>query len=138
MIKHAPIFNTEKVIKLYEEKDGVPITYVCTTDLVNSDVPCDIFYRDTPHPDFGNRYFGIFVHPITKSTFITNADIVEDFDFGMIKDKEGDLWYSQSHHDCIFMDGSMIDGGRQYIRASGFVHLFKVKDGQMIEVTENE
>ncbi len=137
MIKHAPIFDIEKVIKTFEKRDGVPISYVCTSDLVNSDVPCDIFYRSTPHPNFGNRYFGLFVHPITKSTFITNADIVETFIFGMIKDKDGDMWYSQCHHDCLFIDDSMIDGGRQYIRASGPVWSYKVVDGEFVEM-ENE
>ena len=47
-IKHHPEFDIKKVIKHYEEKDGVPITYVCTTDLSASDNPIDIFFEDVP------------------------------------------------------------------------------------------
>jgi len=49
-VKHAPRFNTEKIAQMYSEKDGVSVTYVCTTDLNVSDSPFDIFYRETPHP----------------------------------------------------------------------------------------
>jgi hypothetical protein len=144
MIKHAPIFDTERVEKLYSKKDGVDITYVCSTDLDASDVPMDIFYRDTPHPEFGNKYFGLFRNPDPASDghlMITNADKVEDFEFGMIQDKDGNYWYSQSHHDCLFVDGKMIDGGRRYIRHSGEAELWKVKNGKMVRTVyskENE
>ena len=132
MIKHAPISDTAKVVEHFTKKDGVPITYVCTTDLKNSDVPVDVFYRATPHPDFGNKYFGLFKHPITDATMICNADVVEDLTFGMIKDNNGDYWYSKSHHDYLVVDDKMIDGGREYVRSNAEVHLFKVKDGMMI------
>ena len=59
-IHHDPLFDTAKVEKIYSEKDGVPVKYVCTTDLRASDVPVDVYYRETPHPQFGNRYFGIY------------------------------------------------------------------------------
>ena len=54
-IQHNPLFNTERVEELYTKKDGVEVKYVCTTDLKASDRPMDIFYRATPHPEFGNR-----------------------------------------------------------------------------------
>ena len=57
-IQHYPLFNIKKAEALYTEKDGVEVKYVCTTDLRNSDIPADIFYRETPHPQFGNYYFG--------------------------------------------------------------------------------
>jgi hypothetical protein len=136
MFKHAPQFDVKKIIKHYEEKDGVPITYVCTSDLTASDIPMDIFYRDTPHPQFGNKYFGLYIHPVTDHLMITNADKIESLDFGMIEDKDGNLWYSQSHHDCLFVDDQMIDGGRAYIRSAGPVQFFKVKDGKLIKVEE--
>ena len=58
-IKHDPIMNIKKAEEHYSEQDGVPVQYVCTTDLQRSDSPFDIFFRDTPHPEFGNRYFGL-------------------------------------------------------------------------------
>jgi|TARA_A200000159_G_C7324349_1_gene340259 hypothetical protein len=132
-IKHPSLFNTDKVAELYSKKDGVPVSYVCTTDLQNSDQPLDIFYRETPHPEFGNKYFGL------RSTsddrvLITNADIVEDYEFGMIQNKDGDWHYSSCHHDCLFIDGKMIDGGRAYIRSTGLDGIFKVKNGEFVNV----
>ena len=137
-IKHAPLFDTEKVEKFYSEKDGVPVKYVCTTATnVHATFAADVFYRETPHPEFGNRYFALYRNPYSENAeiMITNADTIEDFDFAMIKDKDGNYWYSSHRHDCLFMDGSMIDGGRSYTRSSGPVEYFKVKDGKFVDVT---
>jgi hypothetical protein len=126
-VKHAPRFNIEKIAQMYSEKDGVSVTYVCTTDLNVSDSPFDIFYRETPHPEFGNRYFGIGYS--NGRLVITNADRVESYDFGMIQDKEGAWWYSESHHACHFIEEKMIDGGRVYTRGNGY-EMFNLKDGK--------
>jgi len=131
-IRHPTIFDKDKVIEHYSKKDGVEVKYVCTTDLLNSDVPADIFYRETPHPEFGNRYFGLFNHPIKKHLMITNADMVEGFEFGMIKDSDNSWYYSSSHHDCLFIEGKMIDGGRQYIRSTGLDGVFKIVNGEFV------
>jgi hypothetical protein len=130
-IKHPKIFDTDIVESHYTEKDGVPVKYVCTTDLKASDRPADIFYRGTPHPEFGNRYFGLLRN--NDRVLITNADMVEDFEFGMIKDKHNQWFYSSSHHDCIFIDGKMIDGGRKYIRSTGTDGVFKIKNGSFVK-----
>ena len=130
-INHAPIFDVEKAIAHYEKKDKVQIKYVCTTDLRASDTPVDVFYRESPHPEFGNRYFGLYRN-YKGDVMITNADIVESLEFGMIKDKDGKYWYSSTHHDCLFIDGNMIDGGREYIRASGPVEVFKIVNGEFV------
>lgn len=133
-IKHPKVFanETDKIIDHYSRKDGVDIKYVCTTDLRNSDMPADVFYRETPHPEFGNRYFGLFNS--SDGLMITDADIIEDFEFGMIKDKDNNWYYSSSHHDCLFIEGKMIDGGRQYIRSTGLDGVFKIKDGEFVNV----
>ena len=132
-IHHSPIQDIEKIIEHYERKDGVSITYVCTSDLRASDVPVDIFYRSTPHPDFGNRYFGIFWDSIRNSVMICNADIIEDLEFPMIVGPDGRYYYSQSHHDYVSFDnGSVIDGGRVYARGHGY-EFYKVKNGEFIK-----
>jgi hypothetical protein len=131
MIKHFPITDTEKVCELYSEKDGVPIKYVCTTELHHDNIPVDIFYRSTPHPEFGNKYFGLYISK--DGLMISNADKVGDFTFGMVEDDDGNLQYSQYRHDYkSFNNGNMIDGGRSYIKHSGKVDVYKVKDGEMI------
>lgn len=131
-IQHKPLFDTAKVEEVYTEKDGVEVKYVCTTDLNASDVPVDVFYRPTPHPQFGNRYFGLYYDHIRDHMMITNADIVESLEFGMIED-QGKYYYSQSHHDYKVVEGKMIDGGRQYIRSSGGVEVFKIQDGAFVQ-----
>lgn len=136
-IHHDPLLNIDKVIDLYSKKDGVDISYVCTTDLNASDVPVDVFFRSTPHPQFGNRYFGLYRDVVRDVLMITNADVVEDYDFGMIE-SDGTYYYSQSHHDCKFIGNQMIDGGRVYCRSSALVSFFKVKDGQFIRNTNED
>lgn len=117
-ITHENLFDIEKITAHYTEKDGVPVHYVCTTDLNASDVPVDVYYRATPHPKFGNQYFGLYYDHIRDNIMITNADSVESFEFGMVE-CNGKYYYSQSHHDYKVLDnGKMIDGGRAYIRSS--------------------
>jgi len=130
-IQHNPKFDTEQVIKIYEEKDGVDIRYVCTTDIIASDVPVDIFYRSTPHPQFGNRYFGLYHDHVRGHTMITNADAVESLEFGMIK-VDGKYYYSQSHHDYKVVGDKMIDGGRQYIKTNSNTIVMRVINGKFI------
>lgn len=141
-VKHAPILDVVKVEELYSEKDGVPVQYVCTSAIRESaEWAADVFYRETPHPKFGNRYFALYRDPLRSNQadghgqlWITNADIIEQFTFAMIKDKDGVYWYSSHRHDCLFIDGSMIDGGRAYVRASGDVEYFKIVDGKFVNV----
>ena len=116
-IQHEPLFDVEKVTAHYTEKDGVEVKYVCTTDLSASDVPVDVYYRSTPHPTFGNCYFGLYYDRVRDHMMITNADIVESLEFGMIE-VDGKYYYSQSHHDYKVVENKMIDGGRAYIRTS--------------------
>ena len=132
-IQHEPRVDTAKVEELYGRKDGCEIRYVCTSDLNASDVPCDIFYRAEPHPDFGNRYFGLYWDSIRDCMMITNADIVESFEFGMIE-VDGKYYYSQSHHDYKVVEGKMIDGGRAYIKSSGGAICMRVKNGKFYAV----
>lgn len=134
-IKHRPIFDIEKVIDHYTKRDGVPVVYVCTTDLLTSDNPKDIFYRadGSSHPEFGNRYFGLSIDRVNGDTWICDADRVENFEFGVVENDNGELEYSQSHHDYKqFKNGNMIDGGRVYIRTSGCTAVYRVSNGQMI------
>ena len=83
-IKHEPLVDVKKAEKHYTDKDGVETVYVCTTDLRASDVPTDIFYRDTPHPKFGNRYLGLFFDHFKGHMMICNADMVEELEFAVL------------------------------------------------------
>jgi len=128
-IVHYPITNIKKVEELYSEKDGVPIKHVCTTEF--GDSIRDVFYRDTPHPKFGNRYFAVLFRDDVP--YIANADEVEKLTFGLVQNDNGDMEYSRSRHDYKqFKNGNMIDGGRDYIRSCGRVFVYVVRDGKMI------
>ena len=134
-ILHRPQFDVEKITAHYTKKDGVPIHYVCTTDLDVSDTPIDIYYRDSPHPVFNNYYFGLYT--IDDKAMICKADLVETLEFGMISTDKEEWVYSQSHHDMVKIDVGFIDGGRQYIRRGGDFDTMqyqkcKVKDGEFI------
>lgn len=135
-IEHHPQFNIDEVTQHYTKKDGVEVKYVCTTDLNASDMPVDVFYRATPHPEFGNRYFGLFYDNVRGSAMICNADIVESLEFGMIE-VNGKYHYSASHHDYKVIEGKMIDGGRAYIRSSGGAEVFQVKNGKFVKAIFN-
>lgn len=130
-IQHEPRFDVEKVTAHYTKQDGVPVQYVCTTDLTASDVPVDVYYRETPHPEFGNHYFGLYYDRVRDYMMITNADIVESLEFGMIE-ADGKYYYSQSHHDYKVVGDKMIDGGRQYIKSNGGAVAMRIIKGKFI------
>lgn len=140
-IKHHPILDTKRVCELYSAKDGVPVTYVCTSAIGSEAQAMDIFYRGTPHPEFGNRYFGLYHNPSFSSDgtiMITNTDAIESAEFGMVKGSAG--WeYSQHRHDYRVVEGSgcAVDGGRAYFKRGGdlsaLVKYFVVKDGTFEE-----
>ena len=130
-IQHEPLFDVGIITEHYSKKDGVPVKYVCTTDLRASDVPVDVYYRPTPHPEFGNHYFGLYHDHVRGHLMITNADIVESFEFGMIE-VDGKYYYSQSHHDYKVVGDKMIDGGRQYIKSNGGAVAMRIIKGKFI------
>lgn len=135
-IQHYPLFDIAKVEKLYTEKDGVEVKYVCTTAVQqHAEFAADVFYRATPHPQFGNRYFALYhnLYADDAVIMITNADQVENFEFGMIEDADGKYYYSQHRHDYKVIGDKMIDGGRSYIRSGGRVDVFKIQDGKFVE-----
>jgi hypothetical protein len=57
----------------------------------------------------------------------------------MVENDEGNLEYSVHRHDYkSFDNGNMIDGGRDYIRSSGKVKIFVVRDGVMKHFGAND
>lgn len=144
-INHRPQFNTQTACEIYSEKDGVPVTYVCTTALGSGTQAVDVFYRETPHPEFGNRYFGLYWSEgglrNEPQVMITNADRVEDLTFDMIE-VNGQWHYSQHRHDFYSVGGTSIDGGRAYIRLVGDINVprttLKVVNGQFEKVVEDD
>jgi len=140
IIKHSPILDTKRVCELYSEKDGVPVSYVCTSAIESEAQAMDIFYRETPHPEFGNRYFGIYrafgLAEVDPQIFICNADKIEEAEFGMVEGPNG--WeYSQHRHDYRQVGNCAVDGGRAYFRRVGDLNApakyMKIVDGKFVE-----
>ena len=136
-INHRPFLDVEKVIDHYSEKDGVPIKYICTTALDTGIKEVDIFYRNTPHPEFDNKYFGLFYsYEDPKVLSIINADRVEDLKFEMVW--VNNQWHYSKHRWDFYTVGDVsIDGGRAYLKRVGNlshpVKTFRVKNGEFIE-----
>ena len=136
-IKHKPIFNPKQACDIYSERDGVPITYVLTSTLPGKGEEMDIFYRERPHPSFGNRYFGLLQRG--ESVFITNADSIEGCRIAMVENDRGEMVYSSHRHDYKqFKNGNMIDGGRDYDRWAGKVVYYKVENGELKQENADE
>ena len=137
-INHTPILDTKRVCELYSEKDGVPVTYICTSAIGDEAQAMDIFYRETPHPEFDNRYFGLYHNPSFSSDasiMITNADMIEDLEFGMVEGPNG--WeYSQHRHDYRQVGNCAVDGGRSYFKRAGDLSTpakyMKIVDGEFV------
>ena len=127
-IVHCPYLNVDRVEELYTEKDGVPVTYVCTSALDSGLIPGDIFYRATPHPEFGNKYFILYGPSLEHVLMIGDADRIESYEFSMIPSSKGWL-YSSHRHDYKSTDSGVIDGGRAYTRGWGS-SMFTLKDGK--------
>ena len=143
-IDHRPILDTDKVIAHYSKKDGVDIKYVCTSALGGEAFAMDIFYRETPHPEFGNRYFGLYFRSTgsldeQRQLCITNADAIEDVEFGMVE-VDGKLHYSQHRHDFYSVGDVALDGGRAYFKRAGDMSIpskfLKVKDGEFTGIDQ--
>ena len=139
-IAHRPLFDTNKVCEHYSAKDGVDVKYVCTSALGSEAQAMDIYYRATPHPEFGNRYFGLYWHrlhfELPAELRITNADAIEEAEFGM-KEHDGEWHYSQHRHDFYTIGDVSLDGGRAYYRCVGNVNsptkFFEIKNGEFVE-----
>jgi len=144
-IHHRPLFYPEKVAKFYSEKDGVDVRYVCTSAIAGEAFAGDIYFRETPHPEFGNRYFRLFHSQMTRLTkeaplMISNADAIEEVDFRMVEGTKG-LEYSQHRHDFYEVEGAgvSIDGGRAYFRFIGEPKdskVLRIVDGEFVEKVE--
>lgn len=137
-IAHRPIFDIETVETYYSDKDGVNIKYVCTSALGSEAQAMDIFYRETPHPEFSNRYFGLYYNG--EHIMITNADAIEKAEFGM-KEYQNEWHYSQHRHDFYTIGHISLDGGRAYFRCLSNTisptKWFEIKDGKFVEKEED-
>jgi len=104
-----------------------------------SSYPVDVFYQPNPDVSKGHtHYFGMHISE-RGDVMICNAESAFSEPIAGILTEDGEVIVSRYRHDCIFKDGQMIDGGRDYLRSSGgkFVNV-TVKDGEFILKTSVE
>jgi hypothetical protein len=131
-INHRPsIADIELVAAHYSKKDGVEVVYVCSSEVSGNNTPCDLYYRATPHPEFGNKYFALY-QVVGLGLRIAGADSIEDEVFAMVDN--GGVWeYSRYRHDYHTFDGNFVDGGRAYYRGSLPCVDFVVRNGKFVK-----
>lgn len=101
-----------------------------------------LFYQPDPPPDYSN-YFFLYLRTLEsledkreyRICVTSGAHMVGKVMAG-VRTKNGDFIYSRGRHDCIELDGSMVDGGDSYLRcnAGDTVVRFKVEKDKLIEV----
>lgn len=100
------------------------------------DIGVAVFYRETPPPQYPNRYLGLYRHPETNRLMIRDADYVEGHVFTAIPSRDG-IVYSTYSHDQRTLDECSIDGGWDYTRAQGEgLILVRVMNGVFEEVVD--
>jgi hypothetical protein len=112
---------TEKQISIAEEKYGAKyMGYWCTKRLDGgswNERPVDVFYQPNPDTSKGHsNYFGLFVQE--GNLWITNAASAFEEPITGIVCEDGEVIVSRFRHDYVTKGDRMIDGGRDYVRAS--------------------
>lgn len=127
---------TESQIKTIEElKDAKYMGYWCTKRMDGSwnERPVDVFYNADPNLELGHKhYFGMFIQD--GVIYITDATSAFSETIGGIMCEDGEVLVSRYRHDYVTKDGGyMIDGGRDYLRASLHPTIsIEVKDGEFV------
>ena len=112
-------FN-EKGIGIIEDRYGAKyMGYWCTKNSRGgwNEHAVDVFYQPNPNKELGHsHYFGMFKHGV--EVYITNAESCFSEPLTGAVCSDGEVIVSRCVHDYIEKKGAMIDGGRDYTRAS--------------------
>jgi hypothetical protein len=107
--------------------------------------PVDVFYQPNPDTSKGHtHYFGMFIKndPFTGegtgSVYITEASSAFSDPISGIPTDDGEVIVSRYRHDYVTKDGRMIDGGRDYVRASMHPTVMVTVDGDRFVIVERE
>lgn len=130
----------EKQIKIAEEKYGAKyMGYWCTKRLDGNswnERPVDVFYQPNPDTSKGHtHYFGLFVQE--GNLWITNAASAFAEPITGIVCEDGEVIVSRFRHDYVTKGDRMIDGGRDYVRASLHASARVTVDGDKFIVEAN-
>ena len=115
-------------------------TYVCTSDVGIHNRPVDIFYCDPDNLSnvevgMNGLYYTLWEYNGEMCSTTSLPQTIEDYTFGMIKDRDGKYWYSQCKDDALFIDGSRVEGGRDKCIGEG-VEKYKLMGGKFVRVIQ--
>lgn len=132
MAYHFSMADIERLEKHY----GVKYMGFWTIKTANgnwSEHPVDVFYQPNPDKSKGHsNYLGVFKR--NGDVFLTNAESAFSEDiFGKLV-SNNEVIVSRYRHDYIEIGSVIVDGGRDYFRASAAGKTIKisVKDGQFV------
>jgi hypothetical protein len=104
-----------------------------------------VFYQPNPDTSAGHtHYFGMFIKTDpysgegSGSVYITEASSAFSDPIAGILTDDGEVIVSRYRHDYVEKDGRMIDGGRDYVRASMHPTVNITVDGDQFVITEPE
>ena len=133
-------FKADGIKKIEELKSAVHMGHWCTRapDGNWNEQPVDLFYVANPDISKGHsHYFGMFYR--NHTLYITNGESAFPTDnniIGVLAD-DGEVLVSRFRHDYQERKGAMIDGGRDYTRASSPARYVKVDvDGSEFKFTQ--
>ena len=140
-------FKKDGIRKIEEKYGAKYMGYWCTKRPNGgwNESPVDVFYVENPDTSKGHtNYFGMFIKtdPYTgKSTgqvYITEASTAFSDPIAGIPTDDGEVIVSRYRHDYVEKDGRMIDGGRDYVRASMHPTVMVTVVGDKFIVSERE
>jgi hypothetical protein len=116
IVNQNPLFTQEQIEKIEQHYNA---KFVCETSLKVqgggwSNFPVAVFYTETAHPE-GSNWFGLYWNHENQLRITDAKPALEPFDGLLLED--GSVFYSRYRHDYQSLeDGTMVDGGREYIR----------------------
>ena len=133
-------FNKDGIVKIEDFYGAMYMGYWTIKEANGnwSNSPVDVFYQPNPDVSKGHsHYFGMYRDGL--KAMICNAESAFSEPITGILTEDGEVIVSRYRHDCVFKEGYMIDGGRDYTRSSGgkFVNV-TVKDGEFVLKTSVE
>ena len=138
IVNPDPLFTDEQIGKIEQHYNA---KFVCETTLKTKgdgwlNAPVAVFYTEQAHPE-GSNWFGLYYNTDGYLMVTDAQSALEPFDGLMLED--GSVFYSRFRWDYREAAGTMVDGGRDYMRytptaGSRVVQLKIVKD--QLEIVE--
>ena len=137
------MLSAENIADLEERYNAKYLFDTCLKCLDGSwaNYPGAVFYTEEAHPE-GSNYFALYWDNMGESLYITDAFSSIQGEFLGFLFEDGELLHSRFRHDYMTYREAMVDGGRDYFRASECPPearpvTFSVLDGRLVEASKS-